>query len=110
MTLTDLFSKLSALTGFNGKVAYFAFPDEAVPSLPFVCINETSTNNFGADNVVFFKRSDVDVEFYSEFVDTASESLIEAMFEANGIYWNKTRGYLEDEDCYETIYSIEVTE
>lgn len=110
MTLTELYTALTGIQGFTSKVCYANFPADNSPQLPYITINETGTNNFGADNVVFFKRSDVDVEFYSEFVDTASEGLIEAMFEANGIYWNKLRSYLDSENCYETIYSIEVTE
>ena len=108
MTLANLKTILSGITGFSKKVVYRAFPVGDAPALPFICYIETDTDNFFADNRVYRVIQDVDIELYSKKKDTASETLIETTLATNNITWNKSEQYLSDEDMYEVIYSITI--
>lgn len=106
MTLEALFSLLDAV--LRGKVVYNAFPENSAPEMPFICIVEQSSDNFGADNKVFYKRKNVDVELYTNYKDPATEELVENALDEAGIFYESTDTYIEDEKCFERVYSIEV--
>lgn len=106
--LTELKKILESITGFENKVAYRAFKVNEAPALPFICYQETETNNFYADGKVYKSASVVDIELYSRNRDTVSENLIEDKLEANGITWEKDIEYIDDQKCYEVIYTVEV--
>lgn len=108
MTLTDVKTMLSGITGFDKKVAYRAFPENEAPALPFICYIDTYTDNFFADDQVYNVIQYIDIELYSENKDEASEKLIEATLDANNIGWNKEGEYISTEDMYEVIYSISI--
>lgn len=106
MTLTDLKNTLSSISTFQTKVTYRAWPVGKAPKLPFICYLATDTQNFDADNIVYHKIQNVAVELYTAKKDVASEALVEDKFAEAGIVWDKDETYLDDEDCYEIIYSI----
>lgn len=109
MTLSELYTALNALSGFKDKVVYHHWPTpEAIPTMPFIAYAEEGSDNFGADNIVYKKINNVRIELYTENKDTTSESAIEDMLTSNRIYWEKDETYIDDERCYEIIYSIEV--
>lgn len=109
MTLIELYTALDGLTGFKDKVVYhhWATP-ESIPAMPFICYAVENSDNFGADDIVYKAVNRVRIELYSEYKDTVSEAAIETMLTNNRIYWEKDETYIDDERCYETIYSIEV--
>ena len=106
MTLTDLKNTLSSISTFQTKVTYRAWPVGKAPKLPFICYLATDTQNFDADNRVYHVLQEVAVELYTAKKDPVSESLVEDKFAEVGIVWDKDETYLDDEDCYEIIYSI----
>lgn len=106
--LDELKEILESITGFEKKVAYRAFPEKAAPKLPFICYMETGTDNFFADNQVYSSASIVDIELYSKLRDTKSEKLIEDKLKEHNITWTKDIEYINDEKCYEVIYTVEV--
>jgi hypothetical protein len=108
MNIEKLRNILESIQRFTNKVAYRAFPVGEAPQLPFICYQETGTDNFYADGVVLKYSSIVDIELYSKNRDTVSERLIEEKLEENGIAWTKDIEYLDDEKCYEVIYTVEV--
>jgi len=108
MTLAELNTALKSITGFDKKVVYRAWPVGQAPALPYICYLVQESDNFGADNIVYKAINRVDIELYSKNKDTTSEGLIEALLASLSIYWEKNETYLDDEMCYEIIYSIEV--
>lgn len=109
-TLEYLYGILNGLENFGNKVAYRAFPKGEAPDLPYICYLITGTNNFMADDVVYKEVFDINVELYTRTKEPQYEAEIEAAFLAEKITWNKTEMYLEDEDMYMIVYSIELTE
>lgn len=108
MTLAELYTALKSITGFSNKVVYRAWPVGEAPPLPFIVFLVEGSDNFGADNIVYKAINRVNIELYSKNKDTVSEGLIESLLESLSIYWEKDETYLDDEQCYEIIYSIEV--
>lgn len=108
MTLEQLYTALSSLTGFDKKVVYRAWPVGEAPALPFIVYLVEGSDNFGADDIVYKPINRVNIELYSKNKDTTSEGLIENLLTSLCIYWEKEELYLDDEKCYEIIYSIEV--
>jgi len=105
MTLIELYTRLSE-TGL--PVAYYCFPEGEAPNLPFVCYLVVSSSNFTADGKVYYPVQNIDIELYSKNKDTVSEALIEDAL--TDIVWEKSETYLDDEKCFEVVYSIQISE
>lgn len=108
MTLAELNTALKTITGFSNKVVYRAWPVGQAPPLPFITYMVDDSDNFGADDIVYKAINRVNIELYSKNKDTVSEGLIEALLASLSIYWEKDETYIDDEQCYEIIYTIEV--
>ncbi len=108
MTLNDLNTELRSITGFNKKVAYRAFPVGKAPKLPFICYVCTNTDNFDADDSVYQVIQEVDVELYTANKDEASERLVEAKLNENGLVWDKYEDYIDSENCFMITYTVQL--
>lgn len=108
MSLKDLKEILEAVPGFKDKVVYYAWPKEAAPDLPFICYLVTDNEPFGADNITYYYGKNVAIELYTRYKDTDLEALIEEALENAEIFFDKEETFLDDENCYEIIYNIEV--
>lgn len=104
MSLDDLYLILSAVY----PTAYWSFPENQAPPMPYLVYFQTSTDNFGADNKVYHQKRGISIELLTRVKDPTAESAVEAVLDANDIYWNKTETHLDDEDAYEVIYDVEV--
>ena len=97
-TLYQLF-KTSGL-----PVAYHHFAQPPTP--PYIVYLFSYSSNFGADNKAYNKQPNYQVELYTTKKDPASEKLIEDLFDAHEIYWDKTETYIDSEGLYQVLYEI----
>lgn len=104
MTLKELNDILKTVF----PTAYWAFPVNEAPAMPYIIYFEDASDNFGADNKVYHHRKRISVELYTKTKNISAEEAVEAAFEANDIYWEKTETHLDDEDAFEVIYELEV--
>lgn len=104
MALDELYQILSAVY----PTAYWSFPEGEAPKMPFITYFEESSDNFGADNKVYFHRKRISVELMTRTKNPTAEANLEAAFDSHDIYWNKTETHLDDEDVFEVIYDLEV--
>lgn len=104
----DIAGILSGITGYTGKVAYYAWPENEAPALPFIVYIFPSEAGMGADNVNYLPTTSVQVELYTKLKDPAQEALVEAALAANEIYYQKDSTYLDDEQAWMTVYRFEV--
>ena len=104
MALDELYTLLSAVY----PTAYWSFPEGQAPAMPYLVFFEESSDNFGADNRVYFHRKRVAVELMTKTKDPDAEGAVEAALDAADIYWEKTETHLDDEDAYEVVYNLEV--
>ena len=79
MSLSEFYTKLKSITGFETKVAYRQFRVGQAPALPFMVYYVEGSSNFLADNKVYLAKQNVVVELYSENKDVTSEGLVEKM-------------------------------
>lgn len=101
------FEEFKALLEQTGiPVAYYAFPENEAPPLPFLCYLAPYTNNFGADGAVYSKINHIQVELYTKNKNPETEEIVENAL--SSFYWEKTETYLESEKCFEIIYELEV--
>lgn len=90
----------------NLPVAYHHFA--APPTPPYIVYLAGESNNFGADNRVYTKIQGYQVELYNTKKDIAKENLIEGIFDANDIFYDKSEEYIESEGLYEVLYLISI--
>ncbi len=88
--------------------AYWSFPEKEAPDMPYITYFEDSSDNFGADNVVYHHIKRVFVELLTKKRDPAAEKRVEDALYSAGLFWNKTATHLDDEDAFEVIYTLEV--
>lgn len=101
MDEATLFTLLKTL---NLPVAYHHY--ESPPSPPYIVYLFSYSSNFGADNKVYEAGKNFQVELYTKTKDPTSEALIEGLFDANDIFWDKTETYIDSEDLYQVLYEI----
>ncbi len=101
MDEVTLFNLLKS-TGLPVAYHHFTSP----PATPYIVYLFSYSSNFGADNKVHSQADNYQVELYTTIKDPASEKLIEDLFDANDIYWEKTETYIESEGLYQVLYEI----
>ncbi len=103
MTEVEFYNLLNS-TGLPVTYNHFKNP----PSLPYIVYLFTFSNNLGADNKVYQKISNYQVELYSDKKDLTSEKLIEDLFDNNDIFYDKTETYIDSENFYQVMYEIQI--
>ena len=101
MDEAPLFALLKS-TGMPVSYHHFTSP----PTPPYIVYLFSYSSNFGADNKVHSQADNYQVELYTTIKDPASEKLIEDLFDANDIYWEKTETYIEGEGLFQVLYEI----
>lgn len=101
----DIKAYIESQTGIPTAEVAFTKPQK----LPFIAIIDR-TDAGGDDFHTRIISHDLTVEFYSERINAANESRIEAAFEKKAWKASKDRIWLNSEKMFETIYSINFTE
>lgn len=104
MTREEIYT---AIKSASLPVAYYAFPEGAVPALPFIVYYYPNSNNFGADNAVYQQIEALNVELYSKDKDFTLEATVEAALASIG-FWQKSEAFITSEGMYEVLYQTEV--
>ena len=87
--------------------AYHHFAEGESPDPPFICFLFPGSNNFSADGRVYLKIRKVNVELYTDFKDPEMEEQLEAVLDENGLFYEKTEVWIEEEKLYEVLYQFE---
>lgn len=95
-------------TGLPTVFYSFKASGKEVALLPYIVYLTPSTENFGADNKVYKKTTNYNIELYSEEKDEQSEQKIEDVLDTASIFYNKTEAYIEKEEFYEVLYRIQI--
>lgn len=98
----NLYEILKAI-GF--PVAYGRF--KTAPTPPYLIYVGNGQNTFQADDTVYFKQNNYQVEFYFKNKNEETENKIEkALTESGYIYEKSEDVYLESEDLFMIYYTI----
>lgn len=108
MKIENVKELLESIDGFENKVAFYEFPEDLVPPLPFICFICTDDNNFSADGIVYHAFTNFAVELYTQYKDEETEEKVEQTFTEHGIYYTKETTYLDDEKVWLIVYEMEL--
>ena len=97
---------LLAETGLS--VTYQQWPEHQVPDLPYLVWLLPSSDNFGADDVVYKRQETLQIELYASPRSFATEETVEAVLNSHAIFWEKESIYLDSENMNETIYTADI--
>jgi hypothetical protein len=106
MTLVE-FKQILDTVGY--PVAYSHFtptPLRPMPSPPYICYLVAYSSNFIADNKVYQKIDNVQIELYTSKKDLVAESNIENVLDSNGIAYQSTETFIESEQLFQKIYEV----
>lgn len=76
--------------------------------LPFIAIHSDQPDNFAADNGVYCEKYSFRIDLYSVEKSLELEYSIKELLNSNGIAWQKSEQYLDDQSCWETEFEFEV--
>ena len=108
MTQSELYTMLKA-TGF--PVAYSHFkesPNTPLPSLPYICYLSAFSSNFKADDKVYKKIDNLQIELYTNKKDLIAEKKLEDLLDANEIAYETTETWIDTEKLFQKIYEISI--
>ena len=88
-------------------VSYQDFPDGEAPAMPYITFEDTDSNNFHADGIVYAKVVHIEVTLWTKDKDTDSETLLENALLESGITWEKSVQLYDEEACMGTVYGFD---
>jgi hypothetical protein len=92
-------------------VAYSHFVEsenQPIPDPPFITYLVTDSANFFADNQVYIKIQNVQIELYTDLKDLEAEANIERILNENEIPFGTSEVFIESEDLFQKIYEVRV--
>lgn len=98
---------LTMLEGSGCSAAYYSFPENSGVQPPFICFYY-GHGPMLADNTMYVGITPLTVELYTEQKDFTTEATLEGIFATNGIIFDKDETYIESENMFEIIYTMEV--
>lgn len=106
MTLEELKIILEA-TGLPVAFSHFTESEnEPFPAPPFITYLVTYSSHLIADNKVFKKIDNVQIELYTDRKSLEVEAVLEAILIENEIPFATTEANIEDEMLYQKIYEV----
>lgn len=103
MTLAELNNILKS-AGYPVAYSHFSSP----PSPPYIVYLIAFSSNQFADNKVYKKIQNAQVELYTEIKDPTAESKLEAVLDQNNIPYESTETWIETEKLFQITYEIGV--
>lgn len=86
--------------------AYSHFAEGESPNPPFLVYLFPKNKHFGADGLVFYKNTEVDLEVYTDKKDLELEERIEEILDREKIYYEKSEVWIASERLYEVLYEF----
>lgn len=102
MTLGEL-TKILEATGYPVAYSHFvATPGKPAP--PYICILVDGSANLMADNKVYHKIDDANIELYTTKKDLVVEAKLEKVLDDHEIPYDSYGTFIESEKMYQKIY------
>jgi len=96
---------LAVLADSGLPVAYHHWADPPHP--PYLVYLFTSSDDLFADGTNYAAVANWQVELYSDRKDQANEEQVEGVLKTAGLTFQKREMFIESEELYQTIYSIQ---
>ncbi|WP_342025726.1 hypothetical protein AADC60_24505 [Cytobacillus pseudoceanisediminis] len=106
MTLIEL-RQILDLTGLPVAYSHWtATENNPVPAPPYICYLVDSNPNFIADNKVYTKISDVNIELYTTKKDLAAEAALEKVLDDHKIPYEPFETFIDSEKVFQKTYEV----
>lgn len=103
MKLEELYLILKS-TGY--PVAYSHFNE--IKSPPYITYLSVDSSNFYADNKVYSKIDNIQIELYTKHKDLESERKLECLLDENEIAYETMEAWIESEKLFQKTYEIQI--
>lgn len=104
MTLGEL-TKILEATGYPVAYSHFiATSTKPVPAPPYICFLVDGSANLMADNKVYHKINDLNIELYTVKKDLTAEAKLEQVLDDHEIPYDSYGIFIESEKMYQKIY------
>ena len=106
MKITDLINILKA-TGFPIFYSHFnVTDDDPAPEPPYMTYIFSYSSNMYADNKVYKKIDNFQIELYTKIKDLQAEKKLEDLFDLNEIPYSTSEIFIESENIFQKIYEM----
>lgn len=96
---------IDLLDGYDVQCAFSHFSKPVTP--PFMIYLSPSTNNFNADNVVYFVDKSLTLELYTRENTLLQEEQLENYLTSNHVLWDKTsQTWIDEEKVMMSVYEL----
>ena len=89
-------------------LAYDHFDEGESPEPPFLIFLFPGTDNLFADDTVYQKIDELNIELYTDKKDPETENLIEDILIAHELPYEKSEVWIESEKMYEVLYQTQM--
>ena len=89
-------------------LAYDHFAEGESPEPPFLIFVFPGTDNVFADDTVYQKIDELNIELYTDKKDPETENLIEDILIAHELPYEKSEVWIESEKMYEVLYQTQM--
>lgn len=106
MTLNDIYTILKA-TGYPVAYSHFtATTNNPLPTPPYITYLSAYSSNLKADNKVYHKIDNLQIELYTNKKDLAAEKKLEDLLDNNEIAYESTETWVDSEKLFQKIYEV----
>ena len=106
MTLSDIYTILKA-TGYPVAYSHFtATTNNPLPAPPYICYLNAYSSNLQADNKVYAKIDNLQIELYTNKKDLTAEKNLEDILDNNDIAYESTETWIDSEQLFQKIYEV----
>ena len=88
--------------------AYYSFPTDQAPPLPYLVYFYPDRNDMMADNENYARVETLIIELYTETKDFFIENRVESFFKYRGLTYDKTETFINKENMYQCYYEAQV--
>jgi hypothetical protein len=89
-------------------LAYDHFAEGESPEPPFLVFLYPGTDNLFADDTVYQKINELNIELYTDAKDPETETQIENILIAHALLYEKSEVWIESEKMYEVLYQTQI--
>jgi hypothetical protein len=103
MTLVEL-KQLLDTVGYPVAYSHFNNP----PNPPYIVYLEAYSSNFMADDKVYKKIRNIQIELYTTKKDLNAEQKLENALDQHDIAYEKTETWIDSEKLYQILYEVSI--
>jgi hypothetical protein len=106
VTQSELYTILKA-TGYPVAYSHFESSDNTpLPTPPYITYLSAYSSNLKADNKVYKKIDNLQIELYTTKKDLVAEKKIEDLLDQNEIAYDSTGVWIDSEKLFQKIYEV----